>query len=301
MKPQTMLSFVFKIIVLTILMFVLFMAGTALTGIGSDAGQSAPAEAGNSVLALLAVCLVDTLLLSYLIVRSRLHGVQLMVVAAVVYYGIKTFESQLESWYFMRNLTPEMLPKLFLMTVPIALIVPPVAVFLFGKAQAQSDAPLSIPVYGRWWKVPLLAAVVYPLLFFGFGYYIAWQNPDVRAFYGGTDPGSFFAQMTNMFSSDHFVYFFEILRGLMWVGLVALIIRSLNRGGWEMALVVGLMLALFENNMHWLPNPLMPPSVRATHFIETASENFIFGLIATGLLLWEPARQKIAASLKAAA
>lgn len=30
----------------------------------------------------------------------------------------------------------------------------------------------------------------------------------------------------------------------------------------------------------------MPAIVRRTHFIETASSNFIFGLIAAALLLW---------------
>jgi hypothetical protein len=33
----------------------------------------------------------------------------------------------------------------------------------------------------------------------------------------------------------------------------------------------------------------MTPSVRLSHFIETASSNFLFGLLVTGVLLWSPA------------
>jgi hypothetical protein len=54
--------------------------------------------------------------------------------------------------------------------------------------------------------------------------------------------------------------------------------------------VVGLLFALPMNMVHVLPSPLMAPSVRLSHFIETATSNFIFGLVVTGLLLWHPRR-----------
>jgi hypothetical protein len=43
------------------------------------------------------------------------------------------------------------------------------------------------------------------------------------------------------------------------------------------------------NMFHAMPNDLMTASVRLSHFIETATSNFIFGLIITGVLLWVPA------------
>jgi hypothetical protein len=41
-----------------------------------------------------------------------------------------------------------------------------------------------------------------------------------------------------------------------------------------------------------MPNDLMAPSVRLSHFIETATSNFIFGLLITGVLFWAPAHAK---------
>jgi hypothetical protein len=56
------------------------------------------------------------------------------------------------------------------------------------------------------------------------------------------------------------------------------------------AVVVGLLFALPMNMVHVLPSPLMTASVRLSHFIETTTSNFIFGLLVTGLLLWHPKR-----------
>jgi hypothetical protein len=36
--------------------------------------------------------------------------------------------------------------------------------------------------------------------------------------------------------------------------------------------------------VHLIPNPLMPPSVQWSHFIETASSNFIYAVILTWLM-----------------
>ena len=86
-----------------------------------------------SALALLVVCLIDTTILTYFILRSRLSGLRLMVVVALVFYGVKTFTSMLEAWYFVPNIAPEELAGMFLFTVPMVLIFPLVAVPLLGK------------------------------------------------------------------------------------------------------------------------------------------------------------------------
>ena len=73
--------------------------------------------------------------------------------------------------------------------------------------------------------------------------------------------------------------------------LLALPVIRMTRGSrWQVAVVVGLLFALPMNMVHVLPSPLMAPSVRLSHFIETATSNFIFGLVVVGLLLWHPKR-----------
>lgn len=280
---------------LTIWMAVLFSVGS--TYLGPQMAKSlAPAEANFAGLALLIVCAVDTLLLGIFILTARFYGWRLMLITALLYYGIKTFQANIEAAYFMVNLTADLIPKLFTMTLPITLFWPPLAVWLLGKArqpaaQPAAASPLPQASPQTWaWKIALLGVVLYPLLFFAFGYYVAWQNPAVRAFYQGTDPGSFLAQMRHVLGSDPLVLPFEFLRGLLWVGLALLFLWSMRQRPWLATLLLALFFALIENDTHLFPNPLMPTVVRQTHFVETASSNFIFGISVAVLCLWSPAR-----------
>lgn len=70
--------------------------------------------------------------------------------------------------------------------------------------------------------------------------------------------------------------------------MAALLLWALRGRPWSAILLLALVLALVENDTHLIPNPLMPTVVRQVHFVETASSNFIFGLIAGALLLWRP-------------
>lgn len=278
-------------------MAVLFSVGS--TYLGPQMAESlSPAEASFAGLALLIVCTVDTLLLGLFILTARLYGWRLMLITALLYYGIKTFQANIEAAYFMLNLTSDLIPRLFTMTLPITLLWPPLAVWLLGKARrpnANLDEPSPLPPASRqtwFWKIGLLGVVLYPLLFFAFGYYVAWQNPEVRAFYQGTDPGSFLAQMRHVLGSDPFVLPFEFFRGLLWAGLALLFLWSMQKRPWLAGLLLALFFALIENDTHLFPNPLMPTVVRQTHFIETASSNFIFGVVAALLFLWRPVSEQ---------
>lgn len=278
---------------LTVLMMVLFMVGATYLGPQVD-GTLAPADASFTGLAMLLVCFVDTLLFGILILRSRLYGWRLMLVTAFLYYGVKTFQANIEAVYFMRNITPAMAPGLFLMTLPLALLWSPVAVWLLGKARRPAETPTApslLPTLNSGvglGKLLVLGVLVYPLLFFAFGYYVAWQSPAVRTFYGGTDPGSFVLQMRTIIAGDPFLLLFEGLRGLLWTAMAALLLWALKARPGFAVLLLALVLALVENDTHLIPNPLMPTIVRQVHFVETASSNFLFGLIAGVILLWLP-------------
>lgn len=278
---------------LTILMMVLFMVGATYLGPKVDS-TLAPADATLTGLAMLFVCFVDTLLFGVLILQSRRYGWRLMLITAFLYYGVKTFQANIEAVYFMRNITPAMAPGLFLMTLPVALLWSPVAVWLLGKVRRPAETPTApslLPAMrSSLWlgKLLLLGVLIYPLLFFAFGYYVAWQSPAVRDFYGGTDPGSFLLQMRTISAGDPFLLLFEGLRGLLWTAMAALLLWTLKARPGFAVLLLALVLALVENDTHLLPNPLMPTTVRQVHFVETASSNFLFGVIAGVILLWQP-------------
>jgi len=310
MKTAAVLKLAAKIALLTLLMFVLFVIGTTFMDLGGAGGQMAEGEAAQMVeegaqmaegggqmaeeqaalagLALLIVCLVDTSILAAFILRSRLHGLRLIFVVAVVYYGVKTVMTQIETWYFMPNVDPTMLPGLFLMTVPVAILFPPIAVLVLGRLkprtppQEVTGTQLNLSP-GQWaWKLALLACLIYPLLYFLFGYFVAWQNPELRTFYGGPEPGQFLSFFANLFRDNPALYPFQILRGLLWIGLALLIIRGEMGRPWETGLMVALLFSLIANDALIIPNPLMPSSVRLSHLIETIPSNFIWGW----LIVW---------------
>jgi hypothetical protein len=135
------------------------------------------------------------------------------------------------------------------------------------------------------WKLGVIY-LVYLVLYYTAGHFIAWQNPDVRAFYGS--PGyarPFFQQMVHVFTTDPWLTPYQLLRTLIWVAGAYPIIRGSRLSLWPTALIVGLVLSVPQNIGHILPNSLIPlNSVRISHLIETASSTFIFGLVITWLL-----------------
>ncbi len=265
-------------------MFLCFAIAASVVGMGSDPAQT-QAEQARGGLLLLLVCFLNTLVLSYLILRSRWHGVKLMATIFIVFYGVMTVMSQIESAVFITKLPSGVLPKLFMMGVLIAGPFSILTVLILGKRKAapsdEQTQRLSMPAREWAWKLGALV-LAYVILYFTFGYFIAWQNPAVREYYGGADAGGFFAQMADILSNQTWLVLLQMLRGLMWIALALPVIRMLKGARWETALAMGLLFAVVMNAQILLPNPYMPETVRMTHLLETATSNFIFG----GLLGW---------------
>jgi hypothetical protein len=142
------------------------------------------------------------------------------------------------------------------------------------------------------WKLTVIA-LAYLILYFTFGYFIAWRNPAVPEYYGRTDPGSFFAQMATVIRDTPWLIPFQIVRAMFWVALALPVIRMLKGQRLETALAIGFLFAVVMNAPLLLPNPYMPEAVRMAHLVETSSSNLIFGVL-IGLLLTErraPLRQ----------
>jgi hypothetical protein len=282
---KSALSIALRVVVLTIIMFACFAVAGGVTG--QQGSSQTPGQTGAAA-ALLAVCFLNTLVLTYVILRSRWGGWRLVATVFVVFYGVMTFMSQIESAVFITRLPPGMLPRLFLMGVLIAAPFSVLAVLILGKRKAdpadtEPNTRLVMPT-GEWvWKLGVIG-FGYVILYFTFGYFIAWRDPAVREYYGGVDEGGFFAQLGTEMGNRRWLVPFQFLRGILWAVLAMPVIRMM-RGRWpEAALAVGLLFAVVMNAQLLLPNPYMPDAVRMTHLIETASSNFIFGLFVGWLL-----------------
>jgi hypothetical protein len=285
----------FKWILRSILLYGLFigffMIGSmAVAGVMPDTAISEPGLA-PATSGLLVIALADLLVIGALILTSRWSGWKLAVSLSLAYYGAVTFLMQIETWWFLSSITvgPQLLPRLFLMGIPTAFLFIPLAVWILGKGRTTADTSpnLALVMSAKQWIWKLAAiAVAYLILYWGAGYFIAWQNPELRAFYG--QPGEalpFFTHTANTLRNGPMLFPFQILRALLWTLCALPIIRGSKVNAWWTAVLVGSLFSVPQNVGHILANPLIPiASVRLSHLVETASSTFIFGTIVVWLL-----------------
>lgn len=290
MNTKSVLKFFALLVPLTIIFLVFFIGGAML--FPPELPQNAQTEPGPipTPFDILVVGLGHTLPLMLLLWNARLYGWKLYAASAFTYYGLVTFMSQIETAFFLTSLTVSQaaLVNLFLMGLPPALLFIPVAMLILGKwkrpVNEEPMQPFQFSIHQWVWKLAIIA-FAYLVLYFGAGYFIAWQNPELRAFYHGEDPGSFFLQMANIFRNDPSLPPFQVLRALLWTLFALPAIRMTRGKPWQVALIVGLLISVPMNIGHLMPNPLIPfNSVRISHMIETSSSNFVFGLILAWLL-----------------
>lgn len=272
-----------KIALLMVALFVSFAVAAAIAGLGVT-GQS-PEGTSQRALILFGVCLVNSLVLAYPILRSRWHGLKLIAVVFLVYFGTETFMLQIETLFFGSAFTISSaeMSGIILSGTLRALIFSPLAVLILGKLksgdyQGKPNKRLVMPWRGWAWRLVLLP-VIYLCLYFLFGYYVAWQSPGVRQFYAGsTALVPFFQHMAGVVQSNPWIFPFQMFRGLLWIGLALPVVRMMRGRRWETALAVGLALGLLLTTQLWLPNPYMPAPVRQAHFLETSTSTFVYGV-----------------------
>ena len=273
-----------RVIAVTILYFVCFavVSGALLA---PAAGQTTPAEAGSTLLALVLVSLINAAVWTYIILRSRWTSWKLILTVFLLFYGVSTVMPQIETAYFISRLPPGMLPRLFLAGLIMAGVFAPLAVLILGKAKSSNNQ--SSPLQLTLGRVSLIV-VAYLFLYFTFGYFIAWKSPAVRAFYGGSDPAGFVSQITSLMRNEPLLFLLQAVRALLWTALAVPVIKMMKGEWWEAGLAVALLFAVMTSQL-LLPNPLMPPEVRMAHLVETATSNFLFGWLV--VLVLSPRRR----------
>jgi hypothetical protein len=278
-----------RIVALALVLFVVLPVAAALTGVASaeapKTGASTPeSSAGTAFLALTAFCLLTAAVCSWLIARSTLFGWRLAGALFLVYFGLGTFMLQVESVIFLpRQLPPGFVTRLFAMGALIGLVFAPAAVWIHGRRRPPVAAPpgttSGLHLSSGEWAVRLgWLAAAYVALYFLAGYYIAYSNPDVVAYYDDVRADNFVAGMQRVWVSMPWLFAVQALRGLLWVAFVLPFIVSFQGRSWELPLLVGCTYGVWLVTL-FAPNPYMPESVRMSHFVETGSSNFVFGCL----------------------
>jgi len=281
MKAKLIL--ILKFLALVILYFILFavISATILPRLQQSPSDYEPLSALS---ALLLMSVLNAALLTYITLRSRWSGCQLIVTLAVVFFGVATVMPQIETAVFVRTLPPGFLSRLFLAGFLFPFLYAPLLVLLAGNRRQSEFTDPKVKVNSSESIIKItIAAFIYVVLYLTFGYFIAWQSPALRAYYGGGNSNGFLTQLNETWRATPWLFPFQFLRGLLWSLLALPVIRMLRGQRLEKAVVVGLLFAIVTSQL-LLPNPLMPYEVRMRHLVETASSNFLFGCIVVWLL-----------------
>jgi len=300
------MKFGLRVAGLAAVLFLLLPLAAGLTGVAGPSATDASARAapaslaGMAVLAPVLFCVLVAAVLSWMIARSALSGWPLVGAVFLAYFGLGTFMLQIESVVFLpRHLPPGFVSRLFAMGAAMGLVAAPAAVWIhrrFRPSPSEGRVPSGIPAAPGEWIVRLAwLAAAYVALYFLAGYFIAYRNPDVVAYYDDANVGSFAAQMLKVWRTAPWLFALQVLRGILWVTCVIPFIVSFRGRPWELPLLVGCAFSVWLV-MLLVPNPYMPESVRMSHLVETASSNFVFGCIVGASFVRSRERRSFAAA-----
>lgn len=289
MNTKRIFTWAFKFGLLTVLYFPIWIIGTLAMGDIEPIAQSEPGLVSDAT-AMLLLGIINTVLIIGMIVSSRWYGWKLTLLLALSYYGSFTFITQIETWYFFTETTisPQLIPRLFLMGLSIPLIYIPLAVLICNKWRKRDfnkgNKNMEMPFNQLILKLGILA-IIYLIIYWLAGYFIAWQNPELRAFYGSPrEIAPFFTHTLERLNNSPDLFLLQLARGVLFSIIAMPIIIGSKVKPWLTALIVASVLAV-PHLVHIMPNPLMPAaSVRLSHMIETATSTFLFGLIIVWLL-----------------
>jgi len=265
------------VVVLTFLLFICFLVASVAVGLS---GPAQTVDTTSAVIVLI-MCALDTIVLSYPIIRSRWTGWQLVVTIFFVFYGVMTFLSQIETVVFLQYLVEivpaEMVPKLFMQGAITAALFSPLAVLIHGRMRRgeeprEPNRRLVMP-WKEWvWKLALIA-VIYVVIYISFGAFIFMPL-------AGEAAQEYYANL----QLPAWILPFQMVRAMIWTALALPVIRMMKGHWWEDGLAVALLFSVLMSANLLIPNPFMPETIRLAHFVEVSSSNFLFGWIVVWLL-----------------
>jgi len=279
-----------RTLVLYMSFYVLFTISALLATPPSVGQLLTPEQAQRSAAMQLVVSALMVGILIHLTLRSRWHGWKLAAAMALIFYGIHTFMSQIETAAFpaVANRLPDGMLKGFLLAdIPFAVAFSMLCVWILRKTKPDDTAARSdrlvMPIREWAWKLAAIAAL-YVVIYFVFGYFVAWRTPGLPEYYGGQDLG-FLPGLGVTMRETPWLPFFQVFRALLWTGLGGLIIRMHKGGTLETSFAVGLAFSILMVAPLLLPNPIMGDVVARAHLVEVSTSNLLFGFLISMLLL----------------
>ena len=283
-------SVVVRYLLAFLAMLFAYVASAMLVG---DLGiEMTPEQQADAGIALLVVAALNSTVLSFLIARARWSGVRLAGAVFLVQFGVETFMTQIETIYFNSAVQVGALQLIGIVETGAirALIFAPLAVLIFGRFKVPASPAVlddTRPTRTGLSKRIMAIALLYVLVYFMFGYFVAWQWEETRVYYSGTaEIKPFLVHLGDLFlREDPLLLPFQLVRGLIWAGLTLLIVSMIDADRRTASASVGLVFAvLMAVPLALFPNPYMPPMVIQAHSAEVGSSMLVFGAVAGWLL-----------------
>ncbi|MGI9547358.1 MAG: hypothetical protein ACR2MM_08985 [Flavobacteriaceae bacterium] len=276
---------------LSITMMVLWIVGLMI-GNAIFPSSLMDMETGNDstgILWLLLASALNAWIILKLIYNSEFTSWKLVGYVFLVSFGIQYFMSQIETIWFNDSLQ---LPINGIWAIicggAVTLLLFAIAATGFTRKfkQSSSIGPGKLMLKPLLKKIIVLSVIIWPLIYFMFGYLVAWQFAEVRMLYSGTtEMDSFISIMKGNLVSG--LYAFQILRGFLWVLIGILVIQMTNCSRVKTGILLGLLFTILGSSGLLIPNPIMPEMVRMAHLIETSTSDFLWGFI-IAWYLWQP-------------
>jgi len=283
---------------LTISLFICFAIGGMLSGLAETASTAADpvtqqdqaqamAAAASTAGMLLLSCFLTSAILALWLYFMQWRAWKAILAVFIVYFTANSILTQIESVFFNSALKipADMIGKIILSGFIISLLYAPISVGIMGKMRHKPSAESTFTLSAQLIKTILWIALCYVVVYFVFGYYIAWQSAAVREYYSGsTNILSFGAHMLSVVKGEPGLIAFQFFRGVIWAGLAILIAESTSAVWWIKSTLTGLIFGVMLAGGLLLPNPFMPEAVRWAHLWETSTSNFLFGVLAIYML-----------------
>lgn len=278
-----------RILALTLLGIIVMIVSSSITPQPEIIKSASTADGSQAFAMMVLVRFILALIFAFILEKTCLRGFRLMGFMIWVVFGITTFMTQLETLIFGSAFPALSTNDVYLLVFNALvedLMFVPLAVLIMGKWKSNSQAIQ--PIFQKSYLVPsAILAVIYPVLYFFFGYFVAWQSSAVREFYA----------TTTITTAQPLLTFIQIGRGFLWV-IAGLPLLVLFEKRIDKIIASVLCFGLFPSIGLFFPNPLMPEPVRMAHFVELTISMAIFGLV-MGLLMTkkesatslEPAKQ----------
>jgi hypothetical protein len=221
--------------------------------------------------------------LSFVAVQARVTGWRLAILLFVAYFAIGSAMMQIETYFFNAAIQMPVTAifQLVEQAAVIGVIVGAVGALLFHPVQ-EVVGPLPSNLLAR---VALMTAI-YVALYWGAGFFIAWQSEAVRTYYSN---GVHIPPVLPTIG-------FQIFRGTLWALISLFIVTRMKGSLASRAMIMAVLFAVLTAAQLLYPNPLVPWAVRQMHLIEVGSSEFVYGLIATFVLLAGGAKNPLSES-----